>query len=538
MSVPSRLARQIMWNRLIAVVEEQAKTLMKTAFSATVREAGDLSAAVFDRRGRMMAQARTGTPGHVNCTAIAAKHFLAAFPPESMAARDHYITNDPWLVSGHLHDITVFSPVFRKGHFIGSFACTCHQVDIGGIGMGPDARSVHEEGLYLPIMPLARGGVVDPHLMRLIRANVRTPDEVEGDILSYVTANEFSAGRLNQLLDEFDIDDVEELADDIIQTSEAGMQAAIARLPHGRWQNHMRIDGYDKPVDLVATLTTGADGLVVDLTGTSDASPHGINLVMNYTQAYVSYGVRAAIGPHIPNNEGSLAPIRVTAPEGCILNAQRPAPVAARHIIGQFLPELVLGCCAELLPELIPAEGAACNWGLQLRGTGARPFNILFFNAGGAGARPSRDGLSATAFPSGIRSISVEICEQVAPIVIHRKELRPDSGGDGRWRGGLGQRVEAGSRDGSAFELFAVFDRVLHPARGRAGGGDGAAGRVELDTGESLRPKGQQMIPAGRHVRLDLPGGGGFGPPAQRPAADVAHDLKQGYVTRPPAGED
>jgi N-methylhydantoinase B/oxoprolinase/acetone carboxylase alpha subunit len=528
---PARLARQIMWNRVIAVVEEQAKTLMKTAFSATVREAGDLSAAVFDQRGRMVAQARTGTPGHVNCTAIAAKHFLAAFPPQAMAAGDHYITNDPWLVSGHLHDITVFSPVFRDGRVIAYFACTCHQVDIGGLGMGPDARSVHEEGLYLPIMPLARAGAVDPHLLRLIRANVRTPDEVEGDILSYVTANEVSGARLNHLLDEFQAADIEDLADDIIATSEAGMRAAIARLAHGRWRNHMRIDGYDRPVDLVATLTIDDTGLLVDLAGTSAASPHGINLVMNYTQAYVSYGVRAAIGPTIPNNEGSLAPVRVIAPEGCILNVQPPAPVAARHIIGQFLPELVLGCCAGLLPDLIPAEGAACNWGLQLRGTGARPFNILFFNAGGAGARPSRDGLSATAFPSGIRSISVEICEQVAPIVIHRKELRPDSGGAGRWRGGLGQRVEAGTRDGSAFELFAVFDRVLHPARGRAGGGDGALGRVELDTGEALRPKGLQAIPAGRHVRIDLPGGGGFGPPAERAPEHVARDLKQGYVT-------
>jgi 5-oxoprolinase (ATP-hydrolysing)/N-methylhydantoinase A len=308
------------------------------------------------------------------------------------------------------------------------------------------------------------------------------------------------------------------------------MRAAIAKLPHGTWRNTMRIDGYDAPVDLVATLSIDADGVLVDLAGTSPASPRGINLVMNYTSAYVSYGIRAAIGPEIPNNAGSLAPIRIVAPPGCILNVQPPAPVSARHIIGQFLPELVLGCLAELLPELIPAEGAACNWGLQLRGTGAVPFNILFFNAGGAGARPSRDGLSATAFPSGIRSIPVEICETVAPIVIHCKELLPDSGGPGRWRGGLAQRVEVGTRDGSAFELFAVFDRVVHPASGRAGGQNGAAGRVELDTGETLRAKGQQIIPAGRRLRVDLPGGGGYGPAEERPGALIARDLEQGYV--------
>ena len=529
----SALADQILWSRLISVVEEQAKTLMRTAFSATVREAGDLSAALFDRRGRMVAQARTGTPGHVNCTAVAAGHFLAAFPAADMAPGDHFITNDPWLVSGHLHDITVFSPVFRAGALIGFFGCTCHQVDIGGRGMGPDARSVFEEGLYLPIMRLARDSVVDAALIRLIRANVRTPDEVEGDILSYVTANEFSGARLNRMLDEFRLDDIEALSDHIIQTSESAMRAAIARLPHGSWRNHMRIDGYDAPVDLVATLIIDATGLLVDLDGTSPASPRGINLVMNYTAAYVSYGIRAAIGPEIPNNAGSLAPVRIQAPDGCILNVRPPAPVSARHIIGQFLPELVLGCLAELLPELTPAEGAASNWGLQLRGTGERPFNILFFNAGGAGARPSRDGLSATAFPSGIRSIPVEICETVAPIVIHRKELLPDSGGAGTWRGGLAQRVEVGGRDDASIEVFAVFDRVDNPARGRNGGADGAAGKVMLDDGTKLRAKGQQIIPAGRRLRVDLPGGGGFGPPGERPAALIDRDIQQGYVTMP-----
>lgn len=525
------LQRQIMWNRLIAVVEEQAKALMKTAFSPTVREAGDLSAALFDRRGRMVAQARTGTPGHVNCTAIAAKHFLAAFPADTMSKGDHFITNDPWIASGHLHDITVFSPVFRDGKPVGFFACTCHQVDIGGRGMGPDALSVFEEGIYLPLLPLAKAGVVEKSLMALIRANVRTPDEVEGDILSYITANEVSGIRLNAMLDEFGIADIEALSDDIITSSEQGMIAAIRALPRGTWRNVMTIDGYDKPVDLVATLTVRDDEIFVDLEGTSPASSHGINLVLNYTQAYVSYGVRAAIGPEIPNNEGSLAPIRIVAPEGCILNVKRPAPVAARHIIGQFLPELVLGCFRTALPDLIPAEGAACNWGLQLRGATPRPFNILFFNAGGAGARPSRDGLSATAFPSGIRSIPVEICETVAPILIHAKELLPDSGGDGEWRGGLAQRVEVGTVDNSAFEIFAVFDRVDHPARGLAGGADGSGGRVRLGTGETLRAKGLQTVPAGTTVCVDLPGGGGFGAPSRRPAALVENDLKQGYIT-------
>jgi 5-oxoprolinase (ATP-hydrolysing)/N-methylhydantoinase A len=350
--------------------------------------------------------------------------------------------------------------------------------------------------------------------MAIIRANVRAPDAVEGDILAYVTANETSAARLNALLDEFALPDLDATADDIIATSEAGMRAAIAALPDGIWHNEMRVDGYDRPVDLRAALTIAGDAITVDFAGTDAASPHGINLVLNYTRAYASYGVRAAIAPDVPNNHGSLAPVTVTAPEGSILNVLRPAPVCARHIIGQFLPELVLGCLADVLPDLVPAEGAGSNWGLQLRGRAeGRPFDILFFNAGGAGARPSRDGLSATAFPSGIRSIPVEICETVAPILIREKQLRPGSGGVGRHRGGDGQCVEVTTLDGSPFDLFAVFDRIDNPARGRAGGADGAPGRVTTSRGLNLRGKGRQTIAPGDGVRIELPGGGGFGEP-------------------------
>lgn len=512
MNATFSITQQILWSRLISVVEEQARTLMKVAFSPTVREAGDLSAGLFDKDGRMIAQAATGTPGHVNAMAVAARHFLKVYPAHFMSEGDHFITNDPWMVSGHLHDVTVFSPVFRRGQPIAFFACTCHQVDIGGLGMGPDGRSIFEEGLYIPILPVARAGKINEELIRLIRANVRTPDEVEGDILAYVTANEVCARRLNETLDEFGLEDVQAIADHIIDVSRRGMQQAIADLPNGTYRNEMRIDGYDEPVDLKVSLTIKGESIVIDFDGSSSASDRGINLVLNYTRAYASYGVRAIVAPDIPNNEGSLAPVEVTAPLGSILNVERPAPVCARHIIGQFLPEVVLGCLAEIVPDLVPAEGASCNWGLQLRGRAEnRPFNILFFNAGGTGARPSRDGLSATSFPSGIRSIPVEICETVAPIVIHRKELIDGSGGAGRFRGGLGQRVEVGTIDGSPFELFAVFDRVEHPARGRAGGEAGKSGRVETVSGTMLQAKGLQKIPSGESLRIETPGGGGFG---------------------------
>ena len=529
------IGNQILWDRLIGVVEEQARTLMRTAFSPTVREAGDLSAGLFDLEGRLVAQAVTGTPGHVNSMAACARHFLAKYPPETMRAGDHYITNDPWFTSGHLHDVTVFSPAFHRGVLAGYFACTCHQVDIGGLGQGPDGRSVYEEGLYIPVLRLARDGHINEDLLDIVRANVRTPGPVVGDILSYVTANEVSARRLAATLEEFGEAGLTRIATHVIDRSRAAMAAAIARLPRGRWSNTMRLDGYDSPVDLCCEVAIDADCIRVSFDGSSPASRHGINLVLNYTRAYAAFGVRAAVAPEVPNNAGSLAQVAVDAPEGSILNVRHPAPVCARHIIGQFLPDVVLGALAHALPGRIPAEGAACNWGLQLRGTaaaGGEAFEILFFNAGGSGARSHRDGLSATAFPSGIRSIPVEICEAAAPIVIWRKELRPDSGGAGRSRGGLGQRVEVSTIDGTPFEVFGIFDRVRHPARGRDGGASGSPGWIGLTSGESLKSMGLQAVPAGATLRIDVPGGGGFGAASERDVALETRDRLLGYVTR------
>jgi N-methylhydantoinase B/oxoprolinase/acetone carboxylase alpha subunit len=551
MSMHDDIRRQLMWSRLIAVVEEQARMLMLTAFSATVREAGDLSAGVFDLRGRMVAQAITGTPGHVNSMAEAVPHFLKEFPIAEMQDGDHFITNDPWIASGHLHDITVVSPVFRNGKPLGFFACTCHQVDIGGMGQGPDGRSVFEEGLYIPPMHLARAGKPNGDLLRIIRANVRQPRMVEGDVLSYVTANESAGRRLVKMLDEFGEAGLEELADWIFERSRNAMIAEIRKLPRGTYENEFVLDGYDKPVRLKAALTIGDEEITVDYAGSDPASPHGINVVLNYCKAYSAFGVRCVVGPRIPNNAGSLAPIVVRAPEGSIVNAKHPWPVSARHVIGQFLPDVMLGCLAKAVPERIPAEGAACLWGAQLRGgpsvaAGAPtqsnrigdPFEVMFFNSGGSGGRPFADGMNATAFPSGVRALPSEVVETVAPVVIWKKELRADSAGAGRYRGGLGQTVEVGTIDGAPFAFFAMFDRVKSAPRGRRGGADGTAGRVETASGAKLRAMGIQTVPADERLRLSLPGGAGWGDPLERPPARVAADVADGIIAREAAERD
>jgi len=541
-----RIQTQIMWNRLIAVVEEQAQTLLRTAFSTTVREAGDLSAGVFDVEGRMLAQAVTGTPGHVNAMAIAVKHFLDKYPMNNMKEGDAYITNDPWMTCGHLHDLTVVTPVFKDGRPVGSFACTAHVVDIGGRGFGPDGRAVYEEGLYIPIMPLVRAGEINDDLMEMVRWNVREPLQVEGDILSLIACNLEGARRLLDMMREFALEDLDELAKDILARSREAALAGIRELPAGTYRNSLTMDGYDEPVDLVAAMTISKDGVHVDFTGSSPASNYGINVVLNYTIAYTSFGVKCVVAKDVPNNAGSLSTITVSAPEGSILNVPRPWPVASRHIIGHLLPDTVFGCLHQAVPERVPAEGAASLWIVQLRGgqtaldknarrntpLDAPPFEIALFNSGGAGARPTRDGLSTTAFPSGVRTMPVEASETVAPIVIWRKEMAEDSGGAGSERGGLGQHMEIAGADGAPFSVLAQFERVDNPARGREGGGNGAAGGVALASGKKLRAKGQQSIPSHDRLQLTLPGGAGYGDPFARDADRVMEDVRDGLISK------
>jgi N-methylhydantoinase B len=539
------ISYQIMWTRLMSVVEEQAKSLIRTAFSSTVSEAGDLSAGIFDPDGRMIAQALTGTPGHVNSMAEAVKHFLTKFPVETMSDGDHFITNDPWLSSGHLHDVTVVTPTFRDGAIVGLFACCCHQVDIGGLGQGPDGKSVYEEGFAIPIMYLARKGETNQDLLDLVRYNVRMPDQVEGDIMSYMASNEAGGRHLNQMLDEFPGTELRDLSNFILERSRKAVIDQIGMLANGVYKNSITVDGYDRPVTLQAAVEISDDRIVIDYTGSARASNYGINLVMNYTLAYTCYGIRTMVAPGVPNNAGSLEPIAVTAPEGSILNVVRPAPVSARHIIGQFLPDLVLGCLAKVPGLEVPAEGASALWGVQMRGgpevsdndidAGNKPpppvFDVMFFNSGGTGARPALDGLSATGFPSGVKSLPVEAVENGAPIVIWRKEFRADSAGPGKWRGGLGQTVEVATLDQSPFAIFAMFDRVDNPARGRKDGGPGAGGMVRTRNGKVLRAKGKQIVDGDDRLIIDLPGGGGYGAPSERDAARIEADLRAGLIS-------
>lgn len=526
------IAMQVMWGRLLSVVEEQAQTLIRTSFSPITRDAGDLSAGIFTPDGLMMAQAVTGTPGHVNAMARSVGHFLAAIPAEAWSEGDVAITNDPWIGTGHLNDFCVVTPVFRRGRLIGFFACTTHIVDVGGQGIGFDGRDVYHEGIRIPVLRFLRQGRPDAHVEQILRANVRFPDQLMGELFALVAANEGGSRALLRMCDEFDLDELDALATFIFERSAAGMRAAIAALPEGRFETSMRIDLIGEPIEVTATMTVAGGTIALDLGGELAPHPRGVNVPFCYTEAYAAFGVRCVVGPDIPNNAASLDAVRISAPEGSILNATFPAPVASRHILGHMMADLALGCLAVAAPERVPAEHSGTLWNLRLaRGEGPRPFNILCFHSGGGGARPSQDGLAATAYPSGVQAIPVEVSERAAPILYRRRALRPDSGGAGTWRGGLGQVIEVAPRDGVPIEVGASFQRVSTPARGRQCGQDGAPGAVRLASGKPFQAAGRQPIPAGDSLIVETPGGGGYGDPRHRAAEHVAEDIRRGLVT-------
>ncbi len=543
----SKVAYQVMWNRLISVVEEQAQALVRTAFSTSVREAGDLSAGVYDLHGQMLAQAVTGTPGHVNAMADAVAHFIRRIGRENIHEGDVYITNDPWEGTGHLHDITMVTPSFHKGTHVGFFACTAHIVDIGGRGFGADAHSVYEEGLYIPIMKFADKGKVDATLTRIIRGNVREPDQLIGDIYALATCNEIGHRRLIDMMTEFDLAHLDGIAAFILDNSRRATIERIAALPQQSAEGEMTVDGFEKPITLKVRISVEGERIVSDFTGSSGVDQKGINCPLVYAKAYACYALKVAIAPEIPNNAASLAPFEIIAPENTIVNALHPAPVALRHIVGHFVPDAVYNAFDKIVPGLVPAEGAGClcNFQVSLRPrtdapapAGARRSEVLTFNSGGSGARPEHDGLNATAFPSGVMTMPIEATEHAGPVIIWRKELRPDSGGAGKTRGGLGQYMEVGAQDGHEFDMQAMFDRVDHPARGRRGGAAGAPTTIVQDDGSAMNGKGKQFVAHGRKVVMAFPGGAGYGDPAQRPVALVKRDLARGYISAETAARD
>ncbi len=511
---------EIMWGNLISIVSEQAKALQRIAFSPIVREAGDLATALFDAEARMVAQAITGTPGHINSLGAAAKNLLAIVKPEELEPGDVLITNDPWMSAGHFFDITILTPIFRgegaEARIIGYCGSTIHHTDIGGYGIGAGARDIHEEGLWIPTMKLYEAGQPNKTLFAIIKQNVRTPDALFGDLAAQVSSGKIGGKRLNAMCDRYGLDTIKELSDEIISRSEKATRDAIRKLPGGTYHGESRFDvPGGEIITLKTAVTVDADegSITIDFAGSSGPSKAGINVVMAYTQAYANFAVRSMLNPDLPNNFGSLTPIIVKAPDQCIINAQYPVPVNARHVVGMYVPFPILKALAQILPDRVLAEGSGAVWTIQIQGQDrdGKPFTSSMFNySGGMGARSTKAGLSATCYPTGVAAVPIEVLEASIPIEFTRKSLVRGSGGDGAQRGGDGQQIGFRMRTGRDWYLNAIPSRLQEGPEGLDGGDPGTPGKFEINGAATLEAKKKAMA-AEDEVLMQTPGGGGFG---------------------------
>jgi N-methylhydantoinase B len=523
---------ELLWRRLISLVDEAAAALVRTSFSTLVRESYDFSCIVTDDRGQSLVQATESIPSFIGTLPATVKHFLRFFPPETLVPGDVLITNDLWLGTGHLPDITVAKPIFRDGRLVAFSASTAHAPDIGGKIRSPEPREVFEEGLQIPPWKLIRGGETDATLVAIIRQNVRTPDQTMGDLWAQVVALDLMEERLGTLMQGYGLPDLRALAGEIHGRCERAMRASIAALPDGTYRSALQTDGVlDRPVTLRMALTIAGDSIDIDYDGTDPQVDRAINCALCYTYAMSVYGVKVCTSPALPNNEGAFRPIRIRAPEGCIVNPVFPASGGSRMLIGHYLPMLVFGCLGQVVPERVMAACGSPMWGMNQSGVraGGKPYANMFFFNGGMGATMQGDGQSCLSWPSNVSSTSVEISEHIAPLRFHHKRLRPGSGGAGRHRGGLGQEISIESRSEDPIAVSFLAERTVFPAFGIEGGAAGSPGAVRIND-QAVDPKRQYILRHGDRVLLATPGGGGHGDPAGRDPAVLDADRAEGYI--------
>ncbi|CAN5512884.1 hydantoinase B/oxoprolinase family protein [soil metagenome] len=501
---------RILWNRLIAIVDEAAVTLRRTSFSTLVRESNDFACVLLDRDGRSLVQNSAAIPSFIGTLPITVRHFLQRFPRTTLEPGDILTTNDPWLATGHLPDLTLAMPVFRNGEIVAIAASVAHLPDVGGRIRSADARTIFEEGLQVPPVKLFRAGEPNDLLFELFRQNTRVPDQVVGDIMAQVAANELAARRLLRLMDELD-DDLSDRAAAIHQQSEQAMRQRIEAIPDGEYVGEVRPDGFEQPLRIRLAIRVDGDAITCDYDGTSEQVDIALNSVANYTFAYTAYPLKCLTSPEVPNNEGSFNPITVTAPEGTILNPRYPAPVGGRAMIGHFLSAAVFQALAPVLPEASQAPSGSPLWCLNLAGEHRnRQFAVAYFLNGGQGASRGRDGIACLSFPSNVSNTPIEVMETLAPVRVERKQIRRGSGGEGASRGGNGQDLAFRSTSDHSMTAAFLADRLREGPAGILGGGPGATGRVTVNEAE-INPKRQYQLQPGDILTLSTPGGGGYG---------------------------
>jgi len=530
---------EILWRRLISIVDEADTAVARTAFSSLLRDAHDYTCMFTDRRGRELAQGTFATPGQSGAMALGIKKLVNQLPPDSHKPGDIYITNDPWALAGHLNDVCVISPIFYKGELTAFTACVFHHSDIGG-RVSSDNHDVFEDGLFIPLVKLYEGGELNSAVLDMIRWNVRTPEEVVGDIRSQIAANHVCAEKICQMLEEYDLDGLDDLADEIIGRTERSMREAISQVPDGIYRAEgliEQMEGKDDITIKVAVEVRGSD-IVVDMEGTSPQVDWGGNVVYNFTYAYVFMAMKSMFDPDIPNNDGCAQPIKLKAPEGSVVNCRFPVAVAARMQIGHFVTEIIYRAMADALPDRVIAGSGGTPATMNVfygRRHDGRPWHSVIIRGGGMGASSRSDGNYVYIFPANGANTPVEIFESDTPLIVERRELLPDSGGPGRMKGGLGRRVVFKVPDDKYAPLPPVnlgiqSGRFKYPPEGLFGGKPGARARFMVN-GKPGNPYGLTQLQPGDVVIMDAAGGGGYGDPLEREPERVLADVVNGYVS-------
>lgn len=522
---------EIFWRRMISAVDEAAKALRRTSFSTLVNESNDFAVVLTDARGQSLAQNTESIPSFIGTLPVTVKEFVRQIGPENMKPGDVLVTNTPWIATGHLNDITVAKPIFRNGRIAAFAASTAHAPDIGGKVRSVEAREVFEEGFHIPVMKLMDGGVLDRTLVTLLRAQVRTPDQTEGDLWAQLTGLDLLESRLGDLMDEYRLDDLDGFGEEVLSRSERAMRAAIRALPDGVYPYEFQTDGIGAPFIYRIAVRIEGDSVVADYAGTSNQVDRAINCPITYTYAMTAYAFKCALLPNLPNNEGIFRCIRVVAPEGCLVNPRYPAAVGGRMATGHYLPIAVFGALQGVLGKSVIAASGSPLWSLiqtGVRSNGKTYASVLFFN-GGMGATGDGDGQSTYAWPSNVSNVPVELIERNAPMLMHRKALRSGTGGAGRHRGGLGQEIAFEITSETPVGMIFMAERCRFPAPGAAGGEAGAPGELTVD-GVAIDHRNNVVLRQGQIVVLRTPGGGGFGPPGDRSTTAIEEDRRLGYT--------
>jgi len=537
---------EILWRRLVSIVDEADASVSRTAFSSLLRDAHDYTAIFTDRNGRLLAQGSFCTPGQAGAMTLGVRRWVSMLPAASYKPGDVFITNDPWLLAGHLNDICVMSPVFYSDKLTGFTACVFHHSDIGG-RVASDNHDVYEDGLFIPPLKLYDAGVLNDAVVNLIRWNVRTPEEVIGDIRSQTAANHVCSQKIMEMMEDVGLETLDDLADQIMGVTEKSMRDAINQIPDGLYQHEGVIEGPGGKEDVkiqIAVEVKGSD-MLVNLDGSSSQVNWGGNVVYNFTYAYVFMAIKSAFNPDIPNNEGCFRPVTLKAPEGSVVNCKFPAAVAARMQIGHFLTEMVYKALAPAAPErVLAASGGTPAWMNVFYGNkrDGSKFHTVLIRGGGMGASYVQDGHSCVIFPANGANTPCEIFESDCPLIMEKRELICDSGGPGKMRGGLGREVifrVPGDEyaPSSPVAIGVQGGRFRYPADGLFSGKPGSKSRF-LINGVPQDPGGLSFANPGDIIIFSNPGGGGYGNPMERDPEMVEEDVINGYVSPEKAKED